>query len=72
VNEIDQRLAELRRDFPAWEIWFVNAATLPGGTWCANPWAKKHDRRNVLNADTAEHLAAYIRDREPGPPQTKP
>jgi hypothetical protein len=24
----------------------------------------QHDRRNVLNADSAEHLAEYIRNRE--------
>ena len=64
MNEIDQQLAKLRRDFPSWEIWFVNHATQKGGTWCANPWAKQHDRRNVLHADTPGHLAEYIRDRE--------
>jgi hypothetical protein len=55
----DARLAELRRQFPLWEVWFVRLA-LGGVTWCANPWAKKDDRRNVLHADTAEHLAEYI------------
>jgi hypothetical protein len=27
---------------------------------CANPSAKKDDRRNVLHADTAEHLSDEI------------
>jgi hypothetical protein len=60
----EAEVAELRRQFPLWEIWFVDAATRKGGTFCANPWAKKDDRRNVLHADTAEHLAEYIAEYE--------
>ena len=54
---------ELRKQFPLWEIWYVPIA-LGGITWCANPWSKKTDRRNVLHADSAEHLADEIRDYE--------
>jgi len=61
VTVEDAQLAGLRRQFPLWEVWFVRLA-LGGITWCANPWAKKDDRRNVLHADTAEHLAEYIVD----------
>jgi hypothetical protein len=62
---LDQALADLRRRFPQWEIWYVPRA-FGGQTWCANPWAKKDDRRNVLHADTPEHLAEYITAAEPG------
>ncbi len=71
----DQHLAALKERFGArWEIWYV--PRLYGGpTWCANPWAKKDDRRNVLNADSPEHLAEYIaeyRACDDGDPETTP
>jgi hypothetical protein len=64
VSAEDAQLAELRRRFPPWEVWYVPSAVRKGGTWCANPWAKKDDRRNVLHADSADHLAEYICEAE--------
>jgi hypothetical protein len=65
VTETDQALAELRAKYGArWEIWYVPHSVQRGGTWCANPWSKKDDRRNVLHADKPEHLAGYIADAE--------
>jgi hypothetical protein len=63
VTREQDQAEELRKQFPLWEIWYVPIA-LGGITWCANPWSKKDDRRNVLHAETAEHLAEYIRERE--------
>jgi hypothetical protein len=56
-------LAELRRRFPLWQVWYVPSSGR-GGTWCANPWAKEKDRTGVLHADRAEHLADYMREYE--------
>jgi len=55
-----ERLEDLRRRFPLWEIWYVPRVTQKGAVWCANPWSKKDDRRNVLHADKPEHLAEYM------------
>ena len=62
---VDEHLAALRAEFPKWEIWVVYNAVGPP-TWCANPWAKKDDRRNVLHADKPGHLAEYISEAETG------
>jgi hypothetical protein len=62
VTGEEAKVADLRKQFPLWQIWFVPWSTRPGGTFCANPWAKKEDRTGVLHADTAEHLAEYMRD----------
>jgi hypothetical protein len=62
----DEQLAALQEQFPGWEIWYVPRAVQPGLTWCANPWAKKDDRRNVLHAGTPAHLAEYIAEAETG------
>jgi hypothetical protein len=56
----DEHLAALKERYgERWEIWVVHNAVGPP-TWCANPWSKKDDRRNVLHADRPEHLAEYI------------
>ena len=60
----EAEVADLRKQFPLWEIWFVAWSTRKGGTFCANPWAKKEDRTGVLHADKAEHLADYMREHE--------
>ena len=60
----EAEVAELRKQFPLWEIWFVAWSTRKGGTFCANPWAKKEDRTGVLHADKAEHLGDYMREYE--------
>ena len=56
---LDEQRAALQQEFPDWEIWYVPLA-LGGTTWCANPWAKVDNRRNVLHADTADRLAVEI------------
>ena len=61
---LDQDLAALKERFGArWGIWYVPLA-LGGQTWCANPWSKQDDRRNVLHADRPEHLSEYIAEAE--------
>jgi hypothetical protein len=64
VTGEEAQVAELRRQFPLWQIWFVPWSTRPGGTFCGHPWAKQDDRRGVLHADTAAHLSEYIREAE--------
>jgi hypothetical protein len=63
VTVDDEQLTDLRRQFPAWQIWYVPSSGR-GGTWCANPWAKEKDRTGVLHADKPEHLAEYMREFE--------
>jgi hypothetical protein len=61
-----EELEILRKRFPRWQVWLVPHALDGGATWCANPWSKKDDRRNVLHADKPEHLAEYISEAEAG------
>jgi len=44
-----------------WKIWYVPLA-LGGHTWCAR--IHGDDLRNVVHADTADHLDEHIRLRE--------
>jgi hypothetical protein len=60
MTDADLALADLRASFPHWQIWVVPLA-VGGQTWCARPLG---DTRPVLNADSAEHLAEYLRERE--------
>ncbi len=53
-------LAQLRDDWPRWQVWVVPGAAGPP-TWCA----RRHEDRDavparVLNAGSAEHLAECI------------
>lgn len=64
----DEELTALKARYGArWEIWVVYNVTGPP-TWCANPWAKKDDRRDVLHADRPEHLGEYIAEAEESMP----
>lgn len=57
---LDEQLAALQQQFPDWQIWYVPLSLRRGVIWCANPWAKVDNRRNVLHADSADRLAAEI------------
>jgi hypothetical protein len=61
-----ESLEDLRRRFPLCQIWYVARVTEKGAVWCANPWAKRDDRRDVLHADKPEHLAEYITEAQAG------
>src|SRR5579863_1313108 len=57
----DQATALRERHGERWKIWYVPLA-LGGYTWCAR--IHGDNLRNVLHADTAEHLDEHIRLRE--------
>jgi hypothetical protein len=57
-NPNDDALAQLREDWPLWEVWIVYKV-VDGPTWCAR---RHDDHKRVLNADSAEHLAEYLED----------
>jgi hypothetical protein len=62
VSAVDDQAAALRaKHGDRWKIWYVPLA-LGGYTWCAR--LHGDDLRNVLHADTGEHLAEHIRLRE--------
>lgn len=60
TTEQDLALADLRAEFPHWQIWLVPTVVGPD-VWCARPLGQT---RPVLNADSADHLAGYLRERE--------
>jgi len=62
VSTTDGQAAALRaKHGERWKIWYVPLA-LGGYTWCARILGD--DLRNVIHADTAEHLDEHIRLRE--------
>jgi hypothetical protein len=62
VSAADDQAAALRAKYgERWKIWYVPLA-LGGCTWCAR--IHGDDLRNVVHADTAEHLDEHIRLRE--------
>ncbi len=62
MSAIEDQAAALRdKHGDRWQIWYVPLA-LGGYTWCARIHGE--DIRNVLHADTAEHLDQHIRLRE--------
>ena len=48
----------LERDWPDWLVWTVSPY-MGSPEWCAR---RGDDRKNVLNADPAEHLAEALED----------
>ncbi len=48
----------LERDWPDWLVWTVSPY-MGSPEWCAR---RGDDRKNVLNADSAEHLAEALED----------
>jgi hypothetical protein len=57
-NRTDQVVAKLEADWPNWQIWVIHRA-VGGITWCARRW---DDEKQVLNADSPEHLAERLED----------
>ncbi len=58
----DQAAALRAKYGERWMIWYVPRSFDGGYTWCAR--IHGDDLRNVLHADTAEHLDEHIRLRE--------
>jgi hypothetical protein len=58
----DQKIAELERDWPNWQIWVVHRV-YDGPVWCARRW---DDERRVLNASSPEELVEDL-ETEAGP-----
>jgi hypothetical protein len=56
----DEQLAMLRRNYPDWDVWYVQALYSPDA-WCARP--KGHPVATI-NTDSPEHLIEEIRRQE--------
>jgi hypothetical protein len=57
-NPTDEKIAELERDWPNYQVWTVNRVV--GGTlWCAKRWDWQPGQP-VLNEDSVEHLAEAL------------
>lgn len=65
MNRLDELLAGLRQQHPAWEIWRVDRY-IGGPVWCARPAGMQ---RPVLNACEPADLSENISDRESGLPR---
>jgi hypothetical protein len=61
ANPTDEKIAELERDWPTWQIWTVPTwdGRVRRTVWCAKRWDWKPGDV-VLNADSAEHLVEYL------------
>ena len=63
VSNVEDRAAAFRaKHGDRWKIWYVPRSFDGGYTWCAR--IHGDDLRNVVHADTAEHLDEHIRLRE--------
>ena len=63
MSAIEDQAAALRaKHGDRWKIWYVPRSFDGGYTWCAR--IHGDDLRNVVYADTAEHLDEHIRLRE--------
>ena len=63
MSAVDDQAAALREKHgEKWAIWFVPHALDGSYTWCAR--LHGDDIRNVVQADSAEHLDEHIRLRE--------
>jgi hypothetical protein len=58
----DQAVALRKKHGDRWKIWYVPRSFDGGYTWCAR--IRGDDLRNVVHADTADHLDEHIRLRE--------
>jgi hypothetical protein len=58
----DQAVALREKHGERWKIWYVPRSLDGGYTWCAR--IHGDDLRNIVHADTAEHLDEHIRLRE--------
>ena len=63
MSAAEDQAAALRAEHgERWQIWYVPHALDGSMTWCAR--IHGDDLRNVVHADTAEHLGEHIRLRE--------
>ena len=63
MSAAEDQTADLRaKHGERWKIWYVPRSFDGGYTWCAR--IHGDDLRNVVHADTAEHLDEHIRLRE--------
>ena len=63
MSTVEDQAAALReKRGERWKIWFVPRSFDGGYTWCAR--IHGDDLRNVVHADTAEHLDEHIRLRK--------
>jgi hypothetical protein len=63
MSAVEDQAAALREKHGArWKIWWVPHALDGSYTWCAR--LHGDDLKNVLHADTAEHLDQHIQLRE--------
>jgi hypothetical protein len=63
VSAVEDQAAALREKYGArWEIWWVPRSFDGNYTWCAR--LHGDHLRNVIHADTAEHLDEHIQLRE--------
>jgi hypothetical protein len=63
VSAVEDQAGALREEHgDRWQIWYVPRALDGSMTWCAR--IHGDDLRNVVHADTAEHLDEHIRLRE--------
>ncbi len=56
-NPTGETIAQLERDHPDWQVWVVTRV-IGGPVWCAR---RHDDHKKILNADSAEHLAEYLK-----------
>ena len=58
ANPTDEKIAELERDWPSYQIWVVHRV-YDGQVWCARrcDW---QPGQTVLNAHSADELAEYL------------
>lgn len=63
MSTVEDQAAALRAKYgKRWKIWYVPRSFDGGYTWCAR--IHGDHLRNVLHADTAEHLDEHIRLRK--------
>jgi hypothetical protein len=63
MSTVEDQANALREKYGArWEIWWVPHSYDGNYTWCAR--LHGDDIRNVIHADTADHLDQHIRFRE--------
>ena len=63
MSTVEDQAGALRAEHgERWKIWYVPRSFDGGYTWCTR--IHGDDLRNVVHADTAEHLDEHIRLRE--------
>jgi hypothetical protein len=65
VSAIEDQVAGLREEYPAWKIWGVPHSLDGGVTWCARRF-EETDLRNTIRTDRIEQLAVFLEQAEAG------